>query len=124
MAGLLARQLPHKRLTHLISDDNSIRWAKNKGIWFKTGYSSTSKEITVDLPKRHYCFDPTKSYHLWYAEDEHDYFEGDNHGTAKTDVFVKLACPPGFFNPAGKDGCKPTRAGGCSCVTDSVACQR
>ena len=61
-------------------------------MWYKTGYSSTSKEITVDLPERHYCFDPTKSYHLWYAEDEHNHLEGNNHGTAETDVLIQIAC--------------------------------
>ena len=89
------------------ADDKSIRWAvRGRGWWYKNGYSSDSKEITLSLPGRNYCFDPTQSYHLWYGEDDHDAFQGDNHGTSKTDVFVKLACPAGSYSPQGKDGCK------------------
>ena len=60
----------------------------------------------MDLPNKRYCFDPLASYHLWYAEDEHDSSESDNHGTAKTDVIVKLACPNGYYSPPGEEGCK------------------
>ena len=91
-------------------DDPNVKWGNynSNGWWSKSGYSSDSKEIIVDLPSKHYCFDPSKSYHLWYAEDEHDLNEKDNHGTAKTDVFVRLACPDGTYNPPGKDGCTGT----------------
>ena len=89
------------------ADDKSVTWDDyhGRGWWHKDGYSSDSKEITLNLPGRNYCFDPSKSYHLWYAEDEHDSSESDNHGTAKTDVLVKLACPSGYYSPDGT-GCK------------------
>ena len=93
-------------------DDGTVRWNNynSNGWWYKNGYSSGSKEIIVNLPNRNYCFEPKKSYHLWYAEDEHDSSESDNHGTAKTDVFVRLPCPAGSYNAAGTDGCKGTHA--------------
>ena len=95
------------------ADDKSVTWHYGGGWWLKDGYSSDSKEITLNLPGRNYCFDPSKSYHLWYGEDDHDTSEWGNHGTAKTDVLVKLACPAGFYSPQGKDGCKgiPTVVG-------------
>ena len=85
-----------------------MRWNNfnSNGWWYKDGYNSGSKDVTLNLPGRNYCFDPSKSYHLWYAEDEHDSSESDNHGTAKTDVLVKLVCPKGYYSPQGEDGCK------------------
>lgn len=82
------------------------------GWWAKSGYTSDSKEIRLSLPQHNYCFDPSKSYHLWHAEDEHDSKEDDNDGTAKTDVFVKVVCPAGFYSVPGEDGCtrNPTAA--------------
>ena len=94
-------------------DDKSIRWASASGWWSKSGYSSESKEIAVDLPNKNYCFEPTKSYHLWYGEDDHDQSESDNHGTAKTDVYVKVACPAGYHSLDGKKWCIGTLAGCC-----------
>ena len=89
------------------ADDKSVTWRKHhNGWWHKDGYSSASKKITLNLPGRNYCFDPSKSYHLWYGEDDHDANEFDNYGTAKTDVLVKLACPAGYYSPQGEDGCK------------------
>ena len=90
-------------------DDKSVSM-KSTGWWTKSGYSSDSKEIVVALPKNNYCFVSTKSYHLWFGEDDHDQSESDNHGTAKTDVYVKLACPTGHHSPDGK-GCKGALAG-------------
>ena len=84
-------------------------------MWKKSGYNSQSTEIVVDLPNKNYCFEPTKSYHLWYGEDDHDQSESDNHGTAKTDVYVKVACPAGYHSVDGKEGCIGTlgeRGGG------------
>merc|ERR1712048_1182996 len=88
-------------------DDKSIKWNNyaSNGWWYKTGFSSASKEITVDLPNKRYCFDPLSSYHLWYAEDEHDSSESDNHGTAKTDVLIQLACPSGYLTSKGCQAC-------------------
>lgn len=90
------------------ADDKSVRWHDyhGRGWWLKDGYSSDSKDITLNLPRRNYCFEPSQSYHLWYGEDDHDASEEDNHGTAKTDVLVKLSCPAGFYSPQGEDGCK------------------
>ena len=58
----------------------------------------------MDLPNKRYCFDPLSSYHLWYAEDEHDSSESDNHGTAKTDVLIQLACTSGYLTSKGCQG--------------------
>ena len=93
-------------------DDKSVTWSLDaKGWWMKNGYTSSSKEITLDLPKKNYCFETTKSYHLWYAEDYYSYSENDNEGTAKTDVYVKLACPAGYHSLDGKDECIGTLLG-------------
>ena len=81
-------------------DDPTVKWVNEKnGKWSKSGYSSFSKEIIVDLPNKRYCFDPSKSYYLWYSEDEHNNSEIDNHGTAKTDVFVRLIRLGGITTP-------------------------
>ena len=53
----------------------------------------------MDLPNKRYCFDPSKSYYLWYSADDHNLSESDNHGTAKTDVFVRLICSGSTYNP-------------------------
>ena len=90
-------------------DDKAVKLNAD-GWWYKSGYHSNSTEITVDLPNKNYCFEPAKSYHLWYAEDDHDLSEGDNQGTAKTDVYVKLACPTGHQSLDGKEGCIGTLA--------------
>ena len=95
-------------------DDKSIKWHNNvvcgycsrpSGWWSKSGYNSDSNEIVLDLPNKHYCFDPTESYRIWYAEDDFDQSEHDNHGTAKTDVYVELACPAGDHSLDGKGAC-------------------
>ena len=91
----------------LSSDDASITWNNygSNGWWTKDGYDSHSTEIEVNLLGGAYCFDASQTYHLWYAEDVHDASESDNHGTAYTDVYIKLACALGYYPAEGTQEC-------------------
>merc|ERR1712224_867694 len=77
----------------------------SNGWWTKDGYDSHSTEIEVDLLGGAQCFDASQTYHLWYAEDVHDASESDNHGTAYTDVYIKLACALGYYPAEGSEEC-------------------
>ena len=113
MFSVLVRHIRKRAYECCTPDDPAVKWGnfKTSGWWKKSGYNSDSNEISVALPSSNYCFDPAKTYHLWYAEDMHDVSESDNHGTAKTDVFVWLPCPAGSYAAPGKEGCKGTVEG-------------
>ena len=88
MFANVKQTISHKRWD---LDDKTVK-LNDDGWWYKSGYNSDSKEIALDLPNKNYCFESTESYHLWYAEDEHNHLEGNNHGTAETDVLIQIAC--------------------------------
>ena len=52
------------------------------------GYNAASP--FVEFPLENYCFETGTEYNLWYTEDMLDSSEGDNAGTAYTDIYI---CP-------------------------------
>ena len=57
-----------------------------------SGFNSMSPYLEFDLPltdeESYYCFEEGTEYQLWYGEDLVDWSEGNDSGTAYTDILI------------------------------------